>query len=723
MKHVQCDMNSNTSKTVGKNKSTTRRPFGASARGWKRFIKNTAGNMSIMFAASVVPLIGFAGVAVEYTQYSRVRTNMLEALDSAGLAISQKALEQGYDTANLTTQQKSFLKKFGRDFFETNFTNLGMIQGYSLDFVITPTTVTPQVQGTMNTGMLRVLGFNSFNMSADTEITLAGTGKLELALVLDVTGSMNWCPSSSSYSTCSGTKRIDVLDTAVDNMLDTLIGTSSTAVNEDVKIGIIPFNAQVNVGATNAGVTTWMDTNAESYYHGYNFVHMVGKDDVDFDTKVNHFNLFDSNSDMDWKGCVEARPYPLDEFDTVAGAATLSSLINSYGSNPLSGSEMEPTTASFINSAFSDAPTPLLSTTELIKSENSKFVPFFWPDEPESGWRDCDTGTYYYIFDCPNDEGWSSSYSNSEFIDDSDYVSSSSSYYSSWTYHTRYRDLVRHFRANISNAVGGSESYPLVNDPDVLQYATRLEWDMSGDWYDEEFRLRQAYVGQWDSSSQTYKGKYDTGVDLWNYSNGLQGYGPNTDCNAPIQPLTSARVNLDTAMAALRPHGSTNTSVGAIWGWRVLSDIAPFSEGVDPSTTEGGKWSKAMVLMTDGSNTFSDYDTHNFSYYTPYGYGNQNRLNLNYDDDRSHGVRDYDIDNRHAEEFDNKTVRVCARMRAEGIKIYTVGFAISSGSRAEQMLQACASSLDDYYLAENSDQLQSAFTSITDNLVNLYVSQ
>ena len=723
MKHVQSDMNRKAGKSAGKTKPILRLPFGAPAKGWKKFIKSTAGNMSIMFAASAVPLMGFAGVAVEYTQYSRVRTNMLEALDSAGLAISQKALEQGYDTANLTPQQKTFLKKFGRDFFEANFTNLNMIQNYTLDFDITPTTVTPRVQGQMNTGMLRVLGYNQFNMSANTEITLAGTGKLELALVLDVTGSMNFCPSSSSYSYCSGTKRIDVLNTAVDNMLDTLIGTSGTAVNNDVKIGIVPFNAQVNIGANNTGVMNWMDSNAEAYYHGYNFVHMVGKDDVDFNTKVNHFDLFDSNSDMDWKGCVEARPYPLDEFDTAPGMATQSALINSYDTNPLSSSEMESSTVSFINNAFSNAPTPLLSTNELTKAENSRFVPFFWPDEPESGWRDCNTGTYAYIFDCPTSEGWSNTYWNSEFIDDSDYVSSSSSYYSSWTYHTRYRDLVRHFRANIADSVGSSDSYPLVNDPDVLQYATRLEWDVNGDWWDEEFRLRQAYVGQWDSSSQTYKGKYDTGVDIWYYANGLEGYGPNTDCNAPIQPLTSARADLDTAMTKLEPHGSTNTALGAIWGWRILSDIAPFTEGVDPNTTEGGKWSKAMVLMTDGNNTFSDYDTHNFSFYTPYGYGNQNRLNLNYDDDRVNGVRDYGIDNRHAEEFDNKTVRICARMRAQGIKIYTVGFAIASGSRAEQILQACASSLDDYYLAENSDQLQSAFTSITDNLVNLYVSQ
>ena len=293
---------------------------------------------------------------------------------------------------------------------------------------------------------------------------------------------------------------------------------------------------------------------------------------------------------------------------------------------------------------------------------------------------------------------------------------------------------MRNFRGNIAydqgdinlgqtlSEGGRSDNYNWVLDPDVISYASQLQWDMS-DYLDEEFRLRQAYVGKWDPSSQTYKGKYDTGVDISYYSNGIEAYGPNVDCNAPIQPLTNARADLNAAMNKLTPHGNTNTAVGAIWGWRTLSNVAPFTEGVDPNGPDGNKWSKAVVIMTDGENTFAADDTHNHSFYSPYGYGEQNRLNLNYDGNRPGGSADSKIWSEHTKEFTQKTLRICARMRAQGIKVYTVGYGIASGGNQETMLKACASSVDDYYSASNAAQLQDAFRQITDNLVNLHISR
>ena len=62
-------------------------------------------------------------------------------------------------------------------------------------------------------------------------------------------------------------------------------------------------------------------------------------------------------------------------------------------------------------------------------------------------------------------------------------------------------------------------------------------------------------------------------------------------------------------------------------------------------------------------------------------------------------------------------------MKAEGIKVYTVGFAISSGSKAEKVLKACADDPStDYYLAEDADELEDAFRDITDDIVNLHIS-
>ena len=200
--------------------------------------------MTVMFAASAVPVLGFSSVAIEFADYSRVRTNMMEALESAGLAISQKAQADGMTPGSLTEEQTQFLKDFGRDFFEANFASLSKIDQFSLDFDISTTTVTPRVQGRMKTSMLGVMGIDYFTMNDNVEITLQGSGKLEIALVLDVTGSMDYCASGDSYN-CE--TRMEVLKDTVDTMFDTLIGSSDTAVNDDVKVAIVPFNSLVTV--------------------------------------------------------------------------------------------------------------------------------------------------------------------------------------------------------------------------------------------------------------------------------------------------------------------------------------------------------------------------------------------------------------------------------------------------------------------------------------------
>ena len=72
---------------------------------------------------------------------------------------------------------------------------------------------------------------------------------------------------------------------------------------------------------------------------------------------------------------------------------------------------------------------------------------------------------------------------------------------------------------------------------------------------------------------------------------------------------------------------------------------------------------------------------------------------------------------------------MCLRMREQGIRVYTVGFSISSGSGADDMLKACASvpvatESDDatYFLASDGEELIDAFEAITEDLVLLHIS-
>jgi hypothetical protein len=70
----------------------------------------------------------------------------------------------------------------------------------------------------------------------------------------------------------------------------------------------------------------------------------------------------------------------------------------------------------------------------------------------------------------------------------------------------------------------------------------------------------------------------------------------------------------------MKADGYTHVAEGVGWGLRVLSPGEPFTEGVSYDNNE---ITKAMVLLTDGENTFESENNHNGSTYTAYGFLDQ----------------------------------------------------------------------------------------------------
>ncbi len=73
----------------------------------------------------------------------------------------------------------------------------------------------------------------------------------------------------------------------------------------------------------------------------------------------------------------------------------------------------------------------------------------------------------------------------------------------------------------------------------------------------------------------------------------------------------------------MKADGYTHVAEGVGWGLRVISPGEPFTEGVEYSDED---ITKAMVLLTDGENTFNSENNHNDSTYTAYGFLHQARL-------------------------------------------------------------------------------------------------
>lgn len=165
------------------------------------------------------------------------------------------------------------------------------------------------------------------NITANSQV-VRSLDRLEVALVLDNTGSM------------AGAKLTNT-KTAAKNLIDTLVtAAAQSTLTDPLKISLVPFSMTVRVQDTTSlasynttthtgpGIPTWLDPQAKAEV-------AAGVDN--FDVQTDRFKLM-KQMGLSWAGCVESRQQPYDIQETA----------------PSSG---DPATM---------------------------FVPFFWPDEPDS---------------------------------------------------------------------------------------------------------------------------------------------------------------------------------------------------------------------------------------------------------------------------------------------------------------------------------------------------
>ena len=185
------------------------------------------------------------------------------------------------------------------------------------------------------------------------------------------------------------------------------------------------------------------------------------------------------------------------------------------------------------------------------------------------------------------------------------------------------------------------------------------------------------------------------------------GLGPNYGCvSQAITPLTSTLSTLTTAASTLQANGTTNIMEGLMWGWRVLSPGAPFTEGRAYSAPNNRK---VIILMTDGYNNYGGVNNMNDSTYFTYGFARNGLLGNATNDNNALDAL-----------LDAKTLQACTNAKAMGITIYTIAFGNTADS---SMLQSCASKPAYFYFPQNASDLDPVFQSIAQSLTSLRISQ
>jgi Flp pilus assembly protein TadG len=324
-----------------------------------RLRADEAGNVFVLFGAAAIPVLLMMGGAVDFARYARYKAALSSAVDAAALALAREG--EDYDEAEATEFVEDFVAAFSVDddyFSASNFDVEKTDAGYRVS-----------VDGSMRTMFLPLGNIASVDADIVAEVVHA-SNRVELALVLDNTGSMNCASTVSSsctndWATPGSNSRIKGLKTAARSLVNTLM--TGEQADEFIKIAVVPFEGTVNIknASLDYGWLDWEDEPRAKYnsanFEEYEYDVEAGEECEDrrggrrggrdrdchtvYDTvsqRVSHKWIFDQLNDDDsrveWAGCVEMRAEPYDMLDTPPDA-----------DNP-----------------------------------DTLFVPFLWPDEPDT---------------------------------------------------------------------------------------------------------------------------------------------------------------------------------------------------------------------------------------------------------------------------------------------------------------------------------------------------
>lgn len=201
------------------------------SRLFRIFRRDEKGSIAIMFAICSVVLVLIMGAAIDYARISRTYVELQNAADAALLSVAHTAKDSD-DIDSLKQQASDYMKTMLPDGFEFQITSLSKV-GSTLNMTTT---------GAVPASLTAVIGYDDLEAKADSSVYW-GTGKVEVILALDNTGSMG------SHG------RMAALKDAAKALLDELSGSEAGL----AKVGIVPFDVYVRV-PTSYKSASWFTT-------------------------------------------------------------------------------------------------------------------------------------------------------------------------------------------------------------------------------------------------------------------------------------------------------------------------------------------------------------------------------------------------------------------------------------------------------------------------------
>jgi len=261
-----------------------------------RFVRNRDGGTAPLLALAALPLMAAMGAAVDYSRANSTRTALQAALDATGLMLSQEAAN--LPAAELGAKATAY---FNSLFNRPEAQNVSLKQQFSspqqgsFSLKLTGSADVPMIFG-------GILGQSQIAVGATSEV-LWGMKRLNLALALDNTGSM------------SSSGKMAALKTAAHNLLDTLQAAEKAP--GDIKVSIVPFATDVNVGTQNVD-SDWIDW---SEWEERNGTCSRSSYSSSRNSCISRGGIWTPKNHSAWNGCVYDRDQNHDVMNTASGTS------------------------------------------------------------------------------------------------------------------------------------------------------------------------------------------------------------------------------------------------------------------------------------------------------------------------------------------------------------------------------------------------------------------
>lgn len=197
----------------------------------QKFHKDQSGAVAVIAALLIIPIILFAGAAFDFSRATNART-ALQTLADGGVLAAGIARRDGHNNPQQVAQEYLNAHNYLRHVDGTPTVALTPVDDSTLKLTIT---------GSVKTTLMALAGRSTMPIAVEAVVVQGVGGSLEIAMVLDNTGSM------------SGNK-ISVLRTAATNLVDTVEPFN----DNNIKYALAPFAQYVNVGTNNRN-QNWMD--------------------------------------------------------------------------------------------------------------------------------------------------------------------------------------------------------------------------------------------------------------------------------------------------------------------------------------------------------------------------------------------------------------------------------------------------------------------------------